>query len=224
MARFFQAMTMSVLSVSALLFAVGCGPSVAQTEVGTPSQRYAGRALVVLPRACFTVRSVPQMHFAHRSLEVPAKTERLQAMLDALTPGAPLPIGPRPEEECGPRPDLERDRSYLTDIRATEATLRAMRESGATHVVVLELHTEMACMQSRPWSPDDVCSEEDVALTAWMFDEAGKAVWGLTRTVAPTDEPGWVLDRVLDRVPIAEPLHRTRGEYQIAKTTSRPPL
>jgi hypothetical protein len=205
-------------------FALGCGPTAAQTEVGTPAQRYGGRALVVLPRACVSVRSVPQMHFAHRSLEVPAKTERLQAMLDALTPGAPQPIGPRPEAECGPRPNLEHEPSYLTEIRATEQTLRAMRESGASHVVVLELHTEMACMQSRPWSPDDVCLEEEITLTAWIFDEAGAAVWGLTRIVGPTDEPGWVLDRVLDRVPVAEPIHRTRGEYQVAKATSRSTL
>lgn len=213
----------TLLTGVTLLFAAGCGPSVAQSEVGTPAQRYGGRALVVLPRACFTVRSVPQMHFAHRSLEVPAKTERLQAMLDQLTPGAPLPIGPRPEAECGPRPDLEHDQTYLTEIRATEQTLRAMRESGASHVVVLELHTEMACMQSRPWSPDDVCLEEEVTLTAWVFNEAGVAVWGLTRNVGPTDEPGWVLDRVLDRVPIADAIHRTRGEYQLANTaTTRP--
>ena len=99
-----------------------------------------------------------------------------------------------------------------------------MRESGASHVVVLELHTEMACMQSRPWSPDDVCLEEEVTLTAWIFDTTGTAVWGLTRTVEATDEPGWVLDRVLDRVPVAEPLHRTRGEYRLATTARRSTL
>lgn len=200
---------------------LGCGARTAQSEVGTPSHRYAGRALVVLPRACVTVRSVPERHFEHRSLEVPAKTERLQAMLDTLTEGAPQPIGPRPDAECGPRPDLEHDAAYLTEIRATDETLRAMRESGASHVVVLELHTELACAQSHPWSPNDVCLEDEVTLTAWVFDEAGTAVWGLTRAVAATDEPGWVLDRVLDRVPVAEPLRRTRGELQVAKR-SRP--
>lgn len=202
--------------IALLLFVTGCGASASQSELGTPAQRYPGRALVVLPRACVTVRSVPQWHFARRSLEVPAKTERLQAMLDALTPGGPSSLGPRPETACGPRPDLDRDAGYLTEIRATDETLRAMRESGARHVVVLELHTKLACAQSYPWSSNDVCLEDEVTLTAWMFDEAGAAVWGLTREVNPTDEPGWVLDRVLDRVPVATPLHRTRGEYEVA--------
>ena len=49
-----------------------------------------------------------------------------------------------------------------------------------------------------------------------MFDELGVAVWGLSRDVGPTDEPSAVLDRVLERIPTAEPIRRTRGEFEVA--------
>lgn len=209
------------LVLSSLL---GCARGPAQSEVGTPAKRYSGRPLVVLPRACVTERSVPQRHFRAGTYEVPAKTERLQAMLDGLRPGPPQPIGPRPEPECGPRPDLGDEPTYMAQLRATDDTLRAMRESGASQVVVLELFTLLACAQSDPWSANDVCHEEEVTLGAWMFDETGAAVWGLTRTVAPTDEPGYVLDRVLSRIPVEEPLRRTHGELLIAAASPAPTL
>lgn len=209
-------MKLAVLALA--LVTVGCSTRYAQNELNTPKERFAGHSLVVVPRACMHVRSVPPQHLQERAtLEMPAKTERLQAMLDTLDAETPQPIGPRSEEECTAPPDI----ADLTEIRATPETINAMKASGASHVVVLELHAVLACARSIPWSPNDTCIEEDVTVTAWMFDPSGAAIWGLTRAVAPTDEPGYVIDRILDRVPTGEPLRRKHGEYQVATSASR---
>lgn len=237
-----------------VLLLTACASRPTLHEVGRPAQRYDGTALVVLPRSCVAQRSVPAKHFmtmplADRPTESqPAvKTARLQALLDGLVPnGKPASGASRPETECESPPEVGTDAWFLSDLRATEATLQAMRESGASYVVVLEVHTVMACARhdeavaaaqygqlgQRPgtggptasrWSPDDVCLEDEVKLAAWMFDSSGAAVWGLTRDVLPTDEPGFVLDRVLDRVPVATPLKRHQGEFEVATSTSRSP-
>ncbi|MBX3230814.1 MAG: hypothetical protein KIT84_01245 [Labilithrix sp.] len=233
------------VTLALALGALGCVSRPVQHEAGTPPQRYAGDALVVLPRSCVVERSVPARHFVERPLaerptesQPAAKTARLQAMLDGLA-GKPA-SGARPESECESPPEVGVQDWFLADLRATDATLQQMRERGASFVVVLEVHTVMACARHddatalvhhgqlgvRPpslggplasrWSPDDVCLEDEVKLSAWMFDATGAAVWGLTRDLLPTDEPGFVLDRVLDRVPVALPLRRHRGEFEVA--------
>lgn len=208
---------MKLVALAFALVTVGCSTRYAQNELGTPPQRFTGHSLVVVPRACMHVRSVPPQHLHETTLEMPAKTERLQAMLDTLDAESPQPIGPRPEEECTAPPDI----ADLTEIHATPDTIRAMQASGSSNVVVLELHATLACARSIPWSPNDTCLEEEVTVTAWMFDRTGAAIWGLTRAVGPTDEPGWVIDRILDRVPTGEPLRRKHGEYQVATSASR---
>lgn len=198
-----------------VLLLVGCAHG-QQTEVGTPARPYGGRALVIVPRACITDHAEdvhPGTQVVPRTAAEtvpPAKTVRLQALLDGIGPDRPLALGPRPNGACEVPVDSE-----LEDVRATDETVKAMRERGARYAVVLEVHTELGCSVSEPWSARDTCTEDDVTIAAWMFDARGAAIWSLTRHVLPTDEPTTAIDKVLDRIPVAERLRRTRGEYEV---------
>lgn len=208
------------------LFALVAGCSHGQqTEVGTPAQAYNGRALVIVPRACITdhaedVHPGEKVIPRHAAETIPpATTARLQALLDGIGPEKPLAVGPRPNGACEVPVD-----SDLADVRATSETMSALRQRGANYAVVLEVHTELGCSVSEPWSAHDTCSEDEVTIAAWMFDANGAAIWSLTRHVLPTDEPTAAIDRVLARVPVTERLRRTRGEWEIGRATPTGPV
>jgi hypothetical protein len=198
---------------------VGCTPPMVQQEVGTPTKRLEGATLVLLPRTCLVEKSVPARHFGARPLDPnePRKTARLREALDALSDDeAPRAEG-RPTDTCISPPDLGFEQNVLSDLRATDDTLRLMRERGAKHVVVLEVHTVIACARRegvnvvrqasgttpRPW--EDVCLEDEITISAYLFRDDGSAAWAVTREVGRSDEIGWVVDRVLESVPVAMP-------------------
>jgi hypothetical protein len=233
-----------------LLGAAGCTPPMIHTELGAPTHRYEGRTLVVLPRTCIVEKSVPPFHFASRPSPLTADptqtTGRLRKALDGLvTDAAPratrLKDG-RPIDACpSSPPDLTFETGWLAEVQASDDTLRLMRDRGADHVVVLEVHTVMACARrqgvemlpytwsaggtfqgrsfatigSPPaprWSPDDVCLEDEITLSATLFRDDGKAVWTVSRDVGLEDEVGWVVDRVLERVPAVMPARLRRTD------------
>jgi hypothetical protein len=211
---------------------LGCmPPRPIQEEIGTPTQRLDGRTLVILPRTCIVERSVPTYHFGMASIErtSPRTTTRVREILDALEPGAPR-IDGRPLDTCSSPPDLDPEADVLSDLRASEDTLRLMRDRDAKYAVVLELHTVMACARSDGSftyfgasghadafaTQDDVCLEDEITLSAYVFEEDGSATFAITRRVGVNDDAGWAVDRVIERVPVTMPTRK-----RILPTASR---
>lgn len=199
---------------------IGCSPRIVQQELGTPSQRWPGHTLVLLPRTCVVERAVPAHHLRGRTIEPasPRTTARLRRALDSLVAETYL-AGDRSAESCSPPPDLGFETEVLSELRASDETLRIMRDRGATHAVVLEVFTVMACVPrntflvarldgftTRPWSPEEVCVEDEVTLSAFVFRDDGSAVFALTREIG-LDENSvpFAVDRVLERVPVSMP-------------------
>ena len=217
-----------MLGVFAVVAAsVGCVPRPVQLEVGTPTARFEGQPLVLLPRPCLVHRSVPDWHFGNR-IPGPSPTETtlgLRRAIDTLVGTAMLgesggvPDPARDSEACESPPALDLVPS-LDDYRASESALRLMRDRGASSIVVLEVHTVMACARAYgspllafyastlatdaapSFVPRDVCLEDDITVTAFVFGDDGVARWALTRDVHPGDPVEHAVDSVLERVPV----------------------
>ena len=212
--------TFGLLAIA--LVSLGCEPRAILREVGTPMTRDA-RPLVLLPRPCLVHRSVPDWHFGHR---IPgpspiATTLGVRHALDSLVETPAGSDGSRDGDECESPPELD-FRPELADYRASDAALHVMRERGADSIVVLEVHTVMACahangspllafyaagreMDVASLVPRDVCLEDDITITALLFDRDGAARWALTRDVRPGDPVEHAVDSVLERVPATMP-------------------
>jgi hypothetical protein len=197
---------------------IGCTPPIYQHEVGI-ARPVEGRLLVVLPRTCVVEKSVPARHF---SWQIPApgspKTTKIRELLDSMVADVPPRLDMRPIDECENPPDLD-ESGKLAELRASDAVLAMMRQEGAKHVVVVSLHTVMACTRGYgpqvngaappPWVARDVCVEDEITLSAFMFGEDGGALWGVSRDIGRNDAAEFSVDRVLERVPALYPARRT---------------
>jgi hypothetical protein len=216
----------SITLMSALLFAAGCGPTHVQREVvaaGTPSH-LEGPALVLLPRTCIVDHRVSR----HASPRGPGSrtTLQLRQVLDAMVPYASSASSESalPVESCKPPPDLSADPARLSQLRASEHTLGLMRERGVQHVVVIEIRATIACISDAGatflvhhdvagFAPSnavagatELCDEDQIDLSAFVFGEDGAAVWAGTREIEPGEPVEPAVQRLLQRVPVMMPL------------------
>jgi hypothetical protein len=204
------------------LLALGCGPIHAQREVvaaGTPTH-LEGTTLVLLPRTCIVDRRAMSHHVSANGPG--ARTLlRLRHALDAMVPSSSYE-DVSPTEACRPGPDLSADPARLSELRASDATLRLMRARGAKHVVVIEIKATLACLHpsgaaylshyggggvaaSSMFGGAEICDEQDIDLTAFVFGEDGVAVWAGTREIEPGEPVESAAGRLLQRIPVTMP-------------------
>ena len=206
-----------------LLCGAGCGRTHLQREVvaaGTPTH-IDGDALVVLPRTCVAARRFTSRHIPASGLGA-RTTLKLRTVVDAMVPNAHR-ADPRPIETCKPPPDLSLDPARLSDLRASEHTLRLMRDRGVELAVVIEIQTTIACStgsngvllthyggaglaSSTTFTGSDTCDDDDIELIAYVFRQDGRAVWAGMREIVPGDPVEPAVERLLQRVPVTMPL------------------
>ncbi len=142
--------------------------------------------------------------------------------VDAMVPNAHR-ADVRPIESCKPAPDLSRDPARLADLRASNDTLRLMRDRGVDLAVVIEIQTTIACStgsngallthyggaglaSSTAFTSTDTCDDDEIDLVAYVFRQDGKAVWAGTREILAGDPVEPAVERLLQRVPVTMPL------------------
>lgn len=207
-----------------LLCGAGCGRTHLQREVvaaGTPAH-LEGNALVLLPRTCvagrrLTTRNIPASGVGART------TLRLRLAVDAMVPAVNR-ADLQAIETCKPPPDLSLDPARLSELRASEHTLRLMRERGLDLAVVIEIQTTIACSTgsngvllthyggaglaaSTTFTGSDTCDDDDIELIAYVFRQDGKAVWAGMREIVPGEPVEPAVERLLQRVPVTMPLY-----------------
>jgi len=206
----------------ALLLAGGCMPLHPQREVvaaGTPNH-LEGTTLVLLPRTCIVDRRTTSRHISPSGPG--ARTLlRLRHALDAMVPNASYE-DVSPVESCKPAPDLLLDPAHLSELHASESTMRLMRARGARHVVVIEIKATLACLSgggsaylshysgagisaSTTFMGSEICDEQDIDLSAFVFGEDGAAIWAGTREIEPGEPVEPAAGRLLQRIPVTMP-------------------
>ena len=206
-----------------LLCGAGCGRTHLQREVvaaGTPAH-LEGNALVLLPRTCVTGRRLVTRHIPASGLGA-RTTLKLRTAVDAMVPSthrAEL----EPVASCKPPPDLSLDPARLSELRASQHTLRLMRDRGLELAVVIEIQTTIACSTgsngvllthyggaglaaSTAFTGTDTCDDDDIELIAYVFRQDGKAVWAGMREILPGEPVEPAVERLLQRVPVTMPL------------------
>ncbi len=149
-------------------------------------------------------------------------TLRLRMAVDAMVPTAHR-ADLQAIESCKPPPDLSLDPARLSELRASEHTLRLMRDRGLELAVVIEIQTTIACStgsnglllthyggaglaSSTTFTGTDTCDDDDIELIAYVFRQDGRAVWAGMRAIVPGDPVEPAVERLLQRVPVAMPL------------------
>lgn len=206
-----------------LLCGAGCGRTHLQREVvasGTPAH-LEGDALVLLPRTCVVRKRLSSRHLPPSGLGA-RTTLKLRRAIDAMVPTAQR-ADAQAIEFCTPPPDLSLEPARLSDLRASEHTLRLMRERGLELAVVIEIQTTIACTAgsngvllthyagaglgaSTAFTGSDTCDDDEIELMAYVFRQDGRAVWAGMREIVPGEPVEPAVERLLQRVPVTMPL------------------
>ena len=206
----------------------GCGRTHVQHEVVAPGapNHLDGPAVVLLPRTCVVDRRVSPRR-APASGPGTRTTMRLRRALDAMVPYA-VPASALPVSDCRPAPDLTVDPARLAQLRASPHALDLMKAGGGRQVVVIQIKATVGCISAggsallahyggaglimaNSFPGQELCDAEEIELSAFVFRADGAAVWVGTRAIEPGDAPAPAIERLLQRVPVALPLHVPRA-------------
>jgi hypothetical protein len=187
------------------------------------------KAVIVLPRTCVVESEISARHLSSNRTQTTIDVRRV---LDRslLGSSAMIDVAPaRANDTCenGNGHAIAMD---LGSLYASAAALSEMRSRGAKRLLVIELRAAFGCIYGggpalvahygsigmgalTAETTANRCQEEDIALTAYLFDEDGHARWVATRNIEPgTTNIEPLIDGFLNKIPITIPGHRIPGE------------
>jgi hypothetical protein len=231
-------MIIAAASIMSVMFSLGCARPSAEREIVTVgnSRRVTDRAVIVLPSTCVVETEISPRHFS--SNRRPRTTMAVRRVLDHALVGSSLANTERATTET-----CDRDQGHhetettqaaaLDSLRASRAALDEMRSRGASHLLVIELRAELGCVSGAGAAlvahygsvgigvlssemTANRCQEDDITLTAYLFESDGRARWIARRNIDPaTDNVEPLIDHFLTQIPVTLPGHRVPGTVEV---------
>jgi hypothetical protein len=186
--------------------AMGCAPTVRSHEyVSAQGSPPAAPLVVMRPRVCaepyFGRQGVPPVR--REALATVALHDAVSRRLPALGPVAPSASSCIQIANIG-----DGDESQL---RASSEVLAEMRARGGKSVLVTEIVAAVTCNRNPRWTSAargasfgggrPHCYEDDVRVTAFLFDADGRLVWASRRSVEYAEDANAAIDEVFRRLP-----------------------
>jgi hypothetical protein len=205
-------------------------------RAGTPSH-LEGPALVVLPRTCIVNPYGASVDAAAHGPGV-ATLMHLRRAVDSMVAGSRST--PHPVEACAGLPDLSGDVTRLASLHASNDGLALMRTRDVRHLVVIEVAARVSCYDTShngsyssfmipagaTLNSEHRCDAAEIALSAFVFDRSGTALWASTRSIDVGSATESEVERLVRRIPVKVPVAIAAPEHVglkgVAAPVSRP--